>query len=115
MSLESWLRQPTTITGLASLLGTLAGAAAHVATGDTNVAAGAGAVAFAATHLIIDDNSVAEDARKIVQTGVTAAAGGPVVDGQLAAQLTTEMVNLVRDVITGKLQPPASPPPPAAS
>ncbi|MFI4982710.1 MAG: hypothetical protein ACHQIO_20355 [Nevskiales bacterium] len=92
---QAWLRQPTTVTGIAALIATAAGAVAQYLTGQATFAASAGGIAFAVTHLAMNDNSAAPSSvQKLVVDAVTAAtqkhivAALPqlVVDGLAAAQ-----------------------------
>jgi len=99
MSFWTWLRQPSTITGIGTLVGTITGTAAQSATGSTGIAAGAGATAFALTHLLINDNTAASDAQSLVTTGVQAATGGVPALVTDAPTLVTELFSFVRDIV----------------
>lgn len=60
MDFNSWIRQPTTIHGLAVLAAGAGAALAHVATGNHTVDAAIAVIAYVAVHLGVDDHSAAE-------------------------------------------------------
>lgn len=110
MSIQTWLRQPTTITGIASLLGVAAGVAGHVLTGDMTAAAAAGAIAFAGTHMLVDDNTKAAAVQTLVTDGVNAAISGhlrdrlPTLLKDAVAVATTQAANPA--VVVAQQSPP---------
>ena len=76
MDLDTWIRQPSTITGLGIAGGALAGALAHMATGNHMIDAAAATVVLVLTHLGIDDNSAVARAAGKVSADAVAAIGG---------------------------------------
>jgi uncharacterized membrane protein YhhN len=83
MTVQAWLRQPTTITGLASVAGLALGAMAQWLTRDPNFGIGLGGAVFAAVHLVVNDNSIATDAQKLVADVVTQAPANTLVGDAL--------------------------------
>lgn len=79
---NSWLRQPSTITGLATAGGAILAVIAQYLTGSTSFATMLGVAAFSLAHLVIDDNT----ADAAIQTFVTDAVQDAV-DGHLTANL----------------------------
>jgi len=65
MSAKGWLRQPTTITGIASALAAIAAAGAHAAALDSTTVSLIGAAVFSLVHMLVDDNTVAHDAETL--------------------------------------------------
>jgi hypothetical protein len=55
---NTWIRQPTTIHGLAVMAGGFAGLASHVATGNQMIDGCLSILAYFLTHVAVDDNSV---------------------------------------------------------
>ena len=69
----AWLRQPTTIAGLAGLVATAAGAIAHVVTHDTTLALGVASIAGSAIAIAMPDNSTERTSvERLVSDTVTA-------------------------------------------
>ena len=97
MNFWSWFRQPSTITGVATVLGGITGTVAQMAGGSTNAAVAAGGAVFAATHLIVNDNT-ATQLSQIAVTAVGAATGGVPALIQAAPTLITEVFDLLRDM-----------------
>jgi len=60
--LRAWLKQPSTITGLAGFAATAVGLIAHYATHDTTLTVTLGLLVGAAVHVALPDNSAAPSA-----------------------------------------------------
>lgn len=68
-------KQPSTILGIAGLIGTTAGTIAHVLTRDMALSVGVATIAGSIVHIIMPDNSGAQSSvEKLVSDAVTAAA-----------------------------------------
>jgi hypothetical protein len=65
MSIQTWVRQPTTIHGLAVLCGTIVAGAEQYFTGNMSLSAGAGVIAYAGVHLFVDDNTAGAAAQML--------------------------------------------------
>jgi hypothetical protein len=111
MTAASWLRQPTTITGIAAVLATAVGGVAQVLTGDATVTAVAGGLIYGAVHLVINDNTVATDVAQLAETGAEMAIGGAPMAAGLSRQAIEEIKKLLLDTLTIK---PDQHTPPAA-
>jgi hypothetical protein len=75
MTIQETLKQPTTILGVAGLVGTTAGTIAHVLTHDMALAVGVATVAGSIVHILMPDNSGAQSSiEKLVTDAVTAGA-----------------------------------------
>ena len=75
MSVSEYLKQPTTILGIAGFVGAVSTAVAHYLTGDVNASALFGIVIASAVHVAMPDNSGAPSSvEKLVTDAVTAAA-----------------------------------------
>lgn len=73
MDLKSWLKQPSTVTGMAGLATTIVWAIAHVTTHDTTIAIAAAGVAGSAVAIALPDNSAAKSSvEKLVTDAVQA-------------------------------------------
>ena len=77
---DAWIRQPTTLHGLAVAAAGIGVALAHVATGNPKIDAACGIIAYVAMHIGIDDNSTAERAVTAVATDAVAVVSGKGVD-----------------------------------
>lgn len=102
---NSWLRQPSTITGLATAGGAILAVFAQYLTGSTSLAAMLGVSAFALAQLLIDDNT----ADAAIQTFVTDAVQGAV-DGHLKDNLP-RLLNDAVAVASALTKPKSSPDP----
>lgn len=72
--IESWIKQPTTITGIAAFVATVAGVTAKLLTHDTTLATGIGGIVYAAVHTTMPDNTGLErPVEKLVSDAVEAA------------------------------------------
>lgn len=108
MNLSAWLKQPSTITGLAAFAGAAATAVAGILTHSTDLAAGIGAIAFAAVHVALPDNTTeAASVQKLVSDAVHAA-----VEKRLAASLP-QLVSDVSAVVAAAPVVPMPQPAPA--
>lgn len=74
MSVESWLRQPSTIHGLGVLAAAAGAALAHVTTGNPTVDAAVAAGAYVLVHLGVNDNSATAQALDKLATDIATAA-----------------------------------------
>jgi hypothetical protein len=71
--IKAWLRQPTTIHGLAVVLGGVAAAVAHLFAANAVVDGISAVVLYAATNVIVSDNSAdIVSVEKLVEDAVTA-------------------------------------------
>jgi hypothetical protein len=73
MSFQMWVRQPTTIAGLAALVGSIGGAVAHFWAGEPVSGATVGGLVASAVLLFVNDNTVAKNAGTLVTDAVDAA------------------------------------------
>lgn len=105
---ERWVRQPTTITGLGALAGTIVGAVALAIAGDTSTAVAAGSVTFALTHLVIDDNTAAAQLKLLVTDAVQAASGGEAGLISAAPMLMRDGVGAIEAVTAANEKTPAA-------
>jgi hypothetical protein len=87
---NSWLRQPSTITGLATAGGAILAAVAHYLTGNMELSGAVGISAFAVAHLAIDDNT----ADTAIETLVTDA-----VQDTIAGHLSANLPRLLNDAV----------------
>ena len=109
---NSWLRQPSTITGLATAGGAILAVIAQYLTGSTSFATMLGVAAFSLAHLVIDDNT----ADAAIQTFVTDAVQDAV-DGHLTAnlpRLLNDAVAVANAVVKPKHSFEFAPPEPAS-
>ncbi|MGD0110222.1 MAG: hypothetical protein ABSC06_40360 [Rhodopila sp.] len=58
MDFNTWIRQPTTINGLAVGLGTLAATISHLSSGSPALDSLVAAIGYAFMHVAVNDNSV---------------------------------------------------------
>lgn len=76
MTTPSWWRQPTTITGLATLGALAVGLVTHALTADPKIASAVGTAVFVGAHLLVNDNTaVAADAEKLAVDAASGATG----------------------------------------
>jgi hypothetical protein len=73
----AWLRQPTTITGIAALLATAATTIAGYLTGDIKAAGAAGALTYGVVHVLMPDNTQAATVLSSVVSDLVAAQTKP--------------------------------------
>lgn len=104
MNLETWIRQPSTLHGLAVIAGAAGGALAHVATGNTTIDAIVGIGAYVLVHLGVDDNSGQQAAITTALTDAVDAVQGHQVATQKLLTDATTAVQAVQAVIA----PPAA-------
>ena len=107
--IRALLRQPTTIHGLAVILGGGAAAAAHLLAGNTVVDGIAAVVLYAATNVIVSDNSAdIRPVEKLVEDAMTAIVTRRVAEALplLAADVEAALASLAAKPVA---------PPPAAS
>lgn len=70
---KTWLRQPTTIAGVAGLVATAAGSIAHVLTHDSTLALAAASIAGSAVAIAMPDNAAERTSiERLVSDSVTA-------------------------------------------
>src|ERR1700723_69229 len=75
MTIQETLKQPSTILGIAGLIGTTAGTIAHILTRDMALSVGVATIAGSIVHIVMPDNSGAQSSiEKLVTDAVTAAA-----------------------------------------
>lgn len=75
MTIQETLKQPSTILGIAGIVGTAAATIAHVLTHDMALAVGVATVAGSIVHVLMPDNSGAQSSvEKLVTDAVTAVA-----------------------------------------
>lgn len=104
-ALAAWMKQPTTVTGIAGFMATLAYAAAHLVSHDMPVATVLAGVAASLTAMILPDNSAAKTSiEQLVQDSVTAAA-----NQHLAAALPALVQDAVAVVRSVSAVPATSP------
>lgn len=100
----TWLRQPTTIHGIAGLVGTGAAVIAGVLTHNIDVALGAGTILASVVAIAIPDNTTAQ--------GDAARFGTDMMQAVMAKKLETLMPTLAVDALTliesATSRPPAS-------
>ena len=112
MTPTEYLKQPTTILGIAGFVGAVSTAVAHYLTGDVNASALLGVVIASAVHVVMPDNSGAPSSvEKLVTDAVTAAA-----QKRLAAAmplLVSDGMNALA-AFQAAQQSPALPPTPTA-
>jgi hypothetical protein len=71
--LTDWLKQPSTITGIAAFVGTAAGLIAHYLTHDATLSVTVGGLVYGAVHVVVPDNTAAaSSAEKLVTDAVNA-------------------------------------------
>jgi hypothetical protein len=111
---NAWIRQPSTIHGLAVAAAGVGAALSHFATGNQTVDAIIAVIAYVGLHLGVDDHSVAE-------TAVTNLTGDVLRFAPGAPPLTAEDVRkiaadaFVALTATSTSTAPAAAPPPAAN
>lgn len=89
--LKAWLKQPTTVTGIAAFVSAVVVVVAHVITKDVTIDAAAAAVAYSLMHLIMPDNSgAASSVEKLVQDAANA-----VIQKKLAATMPALLADTV--------------------
>ena len=76
MSIQRWLREPTTVVGIGLAVGTTAGAAAHALGGDTSWSVASGSVVAALVHMALPDNTSAPGAAAVLAEDVVSAVVG---------------------------------------
>ena len=84
-----WLRQPTTIHGIGTLLGLGAAAAVHVASGDTTATVAAFGLLYAAPHLLINDSTASSEVEQLLQAAIQARLGAAEADAIARAGATS--------------------------
>jgi hypothetical protein len=104
--IKAWLRQPTTIHGLAVILGGGAAAVAHLV-GGNSVVDGISAVAlYAATNVVVSDNSAdIRPVEKLIEDAVTA-----VVTRRIAQELPQLAADVEAALASLAAKPTARPP-----
>lgn len=96
-NLLGWLRQPTTIIGIGTGIGTIAHALALALAHQANWPVTAGGVVFALVCMVIPDNTTAQaDARKAAVDLTTAAQNKNLAD--MAPTLFADAAALARDI-----------------
>jgi hypothetical protein len=91
VNIEKWIRQPTTIHGLAVLAAGAGAALAHVTTGNHVVDAVIAVAAYVGIHLGIDDHSTAEAGMSALVNDLVSRAdpGKTIADASAAATALT--------------------------
>ena len=102
---QGWLRQPSTITGIAGFATAIITGVAHYFAGDATLDVVVGSVTFSAVHLVINDNSQAAADAQALAIDLT--------KGVANHTLETTIPQILRDGIklVGDIRSPASPPP----
>ena len=100
MNVANWLRQPTTITGMATIATALVAGGVQLAMHDPAASATFGAVAFAAVHLLVNDNTAATDAQTLV---------GDLVAHKPREALIVDTARAAGDVVIARAETPATP------
>lgn len=104
MDFDTWIRQPSTITGLGIAGAALAGALSHLATGNPTIDGAAATIVLVLAHLGINDNSVVgRDAAKLSADALAALHGA----GPLPVVL--DAAALVQAMSAAQATPPATP------
>jgi hypothetical protein len=77
MDFNTWIRQPTTIHGLAVCLGSLAATISHLSSGNPALDSLVAAIGYALMHVVVDDNSAPPGAAPVAAARVVAPGGNP--------------------------------------
>ncbi len=94
---DSWRRQPTTITGIAGLVGLMAHAIALYLTGDPSYTVAVGAVAAALVLLVMNDNTQAAADASVLAIDTVKAAATHTLDIKIP-RLMDDLLNIWRDI-----------------